>query len=618
MFQFDWASRGLWSQEPLKIDARDSISDESIRGAMLLHWQEHCVECALPLCYANCALYVPRKDRHCARFAYGIVRNRNLSGLLSCAADLRFRRWGKLEAILTGRYLPLFWIRLLDKVDWAVTPMVSALAYLFSGIDPKRRLNRGLSVVREYLVENLGKRGVAFEEVVIECYSFQKESCKLIVEMRKNRDTLYREALELAFGQNRFSLRIPLPPLFGRADKYRMMVYPDNDQELRVAFTWLDFVVRRGNQAADRALASSDAHAEPLANPAAKVKCVAWDLDNTLWRGTLIEDGEQNIRIRPEAEKLVRWLDERGIVQTIVSKNQHEDAMAVLTRCGLDEFFLYPAINWGPKSANLMQIADRLNINIDSFALIDDSPFERREVANALPMVRVYPDNVFAELRGLPEFDIPITEASRLRRKSYMTEMQREKVKEVFGADHIEFLRSCQLKMRLFRPSTQSEIERCLELIQRSSQLNLSSRRYNSEQFKALLARRDALCVAMACEDRFGDYGVVGFASIDRRGGDPVARDFVLSCRVAQKHVEHAFYGWLGNLLKQQGATMLMVELIKSARNGPLVRVFEEMPFTVVSSDGEAVSLSLDLNAGVSYDSVVAVDDSAFAAEKAS
>jgi FkbH-like protein len=584
---------------------------------MLLHWQEHCVECALPLCYTNCPLYVPRKDRHCARFVYGIVRNRNFSGLLSCAADLRFRRWGKLEAILTGRYLPLFWIRLLDKVDWVVTPIVSVLAYLLSGIDPKRRLNRGLSVFRERLLENLGKRGVAFEEVVIECYSFQRESCRLIVEMRKSRTTLYREALELAFGQNRFSLRIPLPPTFGRADKYRMMVYPDNDQELRVAFTWLDFVVRRRSQATNLSVTDGDVLAKSLANPAGKVKCVAWDLDNTLWQGTLIEDGQQNIRVRPEAEKLVRWLDERGIIQTVVSKNQHEEAMAVLARCGLDEFFLYPAINWGPKSANLMQIANRLNINIDTFALIDDSPFERREVANALPMVRVYSDNVLAKLGELPEFDVSITEASRLRRKSYLTEIQREKVKEVFGADHIEFLRSCQLKMRLFRPSTQSEIERCLELIQRSSQLNLSSRRYNSEQFAALLADHSALCVAMACEDKFGDYGIVGFASIDERGEQPVARDFVLSCRVAQKHVEHAFYGWLGNLLQRRGATKLIVELIKSARNGPLVRVFEEMPFTVVSSDGEAVSLSLDLNGGVNYDNVVIVDDSVFEAERA-
>ena len=582
---------------------------------MLLHWEEHCIECALPLCYSNCLLYVPRRDRKCARFIYGIVRNGSFCGLLPYGADLRFRRWGKLEAILTGRYLPVFWIRLLDKTDQVVTAMVNASAYLFSGIYPKRRLNGAYTLFRQLLLNKLGNRGIVFDEFVIECYSFQPETCRLIVEMRKNYDSIYREALDLSFGHNRFSLRIPLQPVFGGKDKYRMMVYPDQDKELRLVFTWLDFVVYRRNQDADGALIDNHAHAEGLVKPAAKVKCVAWDLDNTLWQGTLIEEGKQNIRIRPEAERLVRWLDQRGIIQTIVSKNHHEEAMAVLTQFGLDEYFLYPAINWGTKSANLLQIANRLNINIDTFALIDDSAFERSEVASALPMIRVYPDNMLAEVQGLPEFDVPITEASHLRRKSYQTEIQREMVKETFGANHIEFLRSCQLNLRLFRPRTKMEVERCLEMIQRSNQFNLSSRRYSADQFAVLLADRDALCVAMACADRFGDYGIVGFASIDMRGEHPVVHDFVLSCRVAQKHVEHAFYGWLGNRFRQRGATRLLVELIKSARNGPLVRVFEEMPFTVDGSDGEAVSLSLDLNKDVNFDNVVSLDDSAFDTE---
>ncbi len=615
MFQFDWAMRSVWSQEPVKIDALDSRLDESIRGAMLLHWQDHCIECAVPYCYTHCSLYAPRKDRKCARFTYGIVRNRDFRGLLSCGADLRFRRWGKLEAILTGRYFPLFGIRVLDKMDQAVTPMVSGLASLLSGINPKRRLNGALMLFRQFLLDHIGMRGVAFDEFVVECYSFEQDACRLIVEVRQRRDSLYREALDLAFGHNRFSLRIPLPRAFGRKDQYRMMVYPDKDKELRVAFTWLDFVVHDRNQARSGALADGAAQAEAPARPAEKVKCVAWDLDNTLWQGTLIEDGKQNIRIRPEAGELIRWLDERGILQTIVSKNHYEEAMEALKRSGLDEYFLYPAINWGTKSANLMQVANRLNINIDTFALIDDSAFERSEVANALPMVRVYADSVLAELRQLPEFDVPITEASRLRRNSYRAAMQREKVEEVFGADHLEFLRSCQLKLRLFRPSKQEEVERCLELIQRSNQFNLSSRRYNAVQFAALLADRNALCVAMACEDRFGDYGIVGFASIDRSGEFPIANDFVLSCRVAQKHVEHAFYGWLGNRFRQCGARRLLVKLIKTSRNGPLARVFEEMPFTAVGAEGDAVTLSVDLATNLSDDHLVAVDDSAFGSE---
>lgn len=602
----------MWSREALKIDARKSGLDHSICGAMLLHWQEHCTECAVPLCFTSCPLYEPRRDRQCARFVYGIVRNHDFQGLLPYGADLRFRRWGKLEARLTGRYMPAFWIRLLDKTDRAVTAMANVAARALNVIKAAHRFNSAFFLFRQYLLDKLGKRGVAFDDFILECYSFQQEPCRLIVEVRKNRNCFYREALDLSFGPNRFSLHIPLPLTIRTRDKYRMTVYPDKDEELRVVFTWLDFVVHGNNRAANISLPDRNALREPLAKPAAKVKCAAWDLDNTLWQGTLVEDGIENIRIRPEAEKMVRWLDERGILQTIVSKNSHEEAMTALEQFGLSEYFLYPAINWGAKSTNLQQIACRLNINIDTFALIDDSAFERQEVANALPMVRVYPDNKLTELRGLAEFDVPMTETGASRRKSYVIEIQREKIQEGFGANHIEFLRSCQLKLRLFRPNVQKEIDRCLELIQRSNQLNLSSRRYNTDQFAALLSDGEALSVAMACEDRFGDYGIVGFASIDTSGVNPVVRDFVLSCRVAQKHVEHAFYGWLGNRMKQQGSTRLVVELIKSARNGPLVSVFKEMPFIAVDAEGDSLSLCLDLDTGVLSDGVVTVDDSAF------
>ena len=609
MFQFDWGAPKLWSREPANLTPQPSAWANSVRGVMLLEWQEHCVECVPPLCYTTCPLYVQRRDRRCARLVYGIVRNPRFRGLLNCGADLKFRRWGKIEARLTGRYLPLLPLRLLDKADRLITATLSAVESIVRTLDPDCRILNSAAWRREKLLSRLGKQGVPFDTLAVECYSAQQAPTKLIVELRKNLASVFRTSLALNFGHNSFSLAVPLPTVFGPKDDYLLMIYPEGDEETRVIFTWLDFVALKP---AAPAIAAPASDTNALRPPAAKVKCVAWDLDNTLWKGILVEDGEQNLQLRPEAEQLIRALDERGIVQTIVSKNHHEDAVAVLRKHGLEEFFLYPAINWGPKSANLKQIADHLNINIDTFALIDDSPFERREVSSALPMVRVYTEDVLAEILGYPEFDVPVTEASRLRRKSYMTEMQREKAKEVFGADFLEFLRSCRLKLRVFQPRTATEIARCHELIQRSNQLNLSSRRYELGEFAALLADSNVLCVAMECEDKFGSYGIVGFASIRVQGDAPVATDFVLSCRVAQKHVEHAFYGWLASYLKQQGAATLLVNLVKTAKNAPLRRVFEEMPFTTIKTEGDTTLLAMDLGGELTRDSVVTVDDSAF------
>jgi len=619
MYQFDWASLKLWSREPAKIEPQPSPFAGSVQGAMLLQWHERCTECAVPLCYSVCPLYVQRGDKKCARFVYGIVRNRDFSGLLSCGADLRFRRWGKLEARPTGRYMSVGAIRNFDRADRLVTGLVNTASNLLSRISPRRRLNGALTLYRNKALDYLGKSGVRYDEFGIECYCFEQEPCRMVVELRKNLITVYRTALDLKFGHNTFSLPIPWPPLRGDEKDYLLMLYPDNDREIRVVFTWLDFMVRQ--KAARPALESKNGASSSSAaalKPAEKVKCVAWDLDNTLWSGILVEDGEQNLKLRPEAEKLIRWFDERGILQTVVSKNNHDEAMAVLKRLGLDGFFLYPAINWGQKSANLRQIADKLNIGIDTFALIDDSPFERKEVSTALPMVRVYAETGIDESATGAEFDVPITETSRSRRKSYVVEMQREQAQEVFGADYLDFLRSCGLKLRLFVPSTAEEIARCLELIQRSNQLNLSGRRYTFPEFEALLADPSVFSVAMECEDKFGSYGVVGFASVDLKGDDPLTNNFVMSCRVARKHVEHAFYAWLGVTMRhQQGARRLLVELIRTAKNGPLAKVFEEMPFNTVRTEGDTTLLAMDLSGEVILEGIVALDDSAISGDRA-
>ena len=608
MFQFDWASYRQWSRETEACASQDSPLAPSIAGVMALQWQEHCIECAPPLCYEHCPLYVQRQDRKCARLVYGMIPNPRFRGLLPYGADLRFRRWGKIEARLTGRCLPVASLRNLDRADRALTWILRKTEALLSRIDPQRRLQSAAAWRKARLLQSLGRPGTRFHELLVECYGVDTMPVRLALELRKNLVSAFRASLEVRHGYNHFSVSIPLPANLNHEDEYLLMLYPENDAEPRIVFTILDFVVRNNPPAAAAASQGTSESAADSVQPALKVKCVAWDLDNTLWKGILAEDDIDSLQMRPEAQRLVRQLDERGILQTIVSKNHHDDAIQALKRFGLEEFFLYPAINWGPKSANLRQIAGRLNINIDTFALIDDSIFERSEVQAALPMVRVFAETALHELPDLPEFDVPITETSRQRRKSYLTEMQRERAEEVFGDGHLEFLRSCALRLRLFRPATEVEIARCHELIQRSNQLNLSSRRYERAELEEMLQDEGMFCLALECQDRFGGYGIAGFASVDMRSESPVARDFVLSCRVAQKHVEHAFYGWLGSYLKRQGAGTLLVRLIETSRNRPLRRVFEELPFTTVRTDGPVVLLAMDLTGPVHADTIVAVD----------
>ncbi len=114
-----------------------------------------------------------------------------------------------------------------------------------------------------------------------------------------------------------------------------------------------------------------------------KIKCVVWDLDNTLWDGTLLEDGE--VTLRPAVAGHIRRLDRMGVLNSVASKNDHDTAMARLAALGLADLFLYPQVNWNAKSASIERIAGKLNLGLDAFAFVDDQEFERAEVAAALP-----------------------------------------------------------------------------------------------------------------------------------------------------------------------------------------------------------------------------------------
>src|SRR5581483_5052110 len=115
------------------------------------------------------------------------------------------------------------------------------------------------------------------------------------------------------------------------------------------------------------------------------MKCVVWDLDNTLWNGTLLEDGQ--VTLREEIVHTIKLLDARGILHSIASKNSYEAAMAMLQQLGVSEYFLYPQINWNSKASSIREIAKAINIGLDTIAFVDDQAFERAEVAFQIPEV---------------------------------------------------------------------------------------------------------------------------------------------------------------------------------------------------------------------------------------
>lgn len=612
MYQIDWANKDIWDKESKIPNGYKSRLDRSeVEHALLLLWSEHCMECSPPSCYGACPVYVPRSDKKCLKFSYGIYPNTGFKGLFDFGADIRFKKWGKLETKLYRKTVSVDRHLSLHRGNKVIAGAVNFFSDILQPLSPKRRLNGAFTYFREKFLEEIlpGKftqASGAPDEFVLEAFSAEKEPCRLILEYVEE-EIKFRHAFDLSPGMNFYTIPAKKFRIDFSSPNGLIRIYPDRDAQVRVIFVWLDFVkYKKGHEA--KGHGESKDIAAAAVSPASKVKCVIWDLDNTLWRGILAEDTANNLRIRPEAMELIKKLDEKGIIQSIASKNNFDDAWAVIEKLQLQDYFLYPAIHWGPKSGSLKEIAEKLNVNVDTFAFIDDSPFERAEVQSVLPQVRVYSDEQISELLGYPEFNVPVTEMSRMRRASYLADIQRNRIKDSFSGDYDRFLLSCGMKLSLFIPTEKKDIERCLELIQRSNQLNLSGRRYTSDEFDLLLLRAGTLNIALHCSDKFGDYGIVGFASVEATDKNFIVRDFVLSCRVAQKRVEHAFFTWLAARARSCGKASLQANLIRTERNKPLSLVFDDMSFSAIKSVGNNVLLELPADAVLDAKQVVSLD----------
>jgi FkbH-like protein len=138
-----------------------------------------------------------------------------------------------------------------------------------------------------------------------------------------------------------------------------------------------------------------------------KVKCVVWDLDNTVWEGILSED--RDVKLKSGIKDILRILDERGILQSVASKNEYDDAIKKLQEFGIDEYFLYPQISWNSKAESVRAVAEAINIGIDTLAFVDDQITEREEVGFSYPEVLLIDALKYMEIPQMEELTPPTT-----------------------------------------------------------------------------------------------------------------------------------------------------------------------------------------------------------------
>jgi FkbH-like protein len=295
-----------------------------------------------------------------------------------------------------------------------------------------------------------------------------------------------------------------------------------------------------------------------------KVKVVVWDLDQTLWDGILLEHGAN--ALRPGVREALQLLDERGILQSIASRNDPDLALRRLRELGVEEYFLYPQIHWGTKSESLQRIARDINVGLDTLAFLDDQPFEREEVGFALPQVLTFDPEDLSTVLQTPEF-LPrfITDDSRQRRQMYQADAARKHTEEHFEGPQEAFLQTLGMRLTVHRARAE-DLRRAEELTLRTNQLNTTGYTYSYDELDAFRRSDDHILLIAGLEDRFGTYGKIGLVLIDKQADAWMIRLLLMSCRVMSRGVGGVLINYLRNEARRAGVRLL-AEMIVNERN---------------------------------------------------
>lgn len=331
-------------------------------------------------------------------------------------------------------------------------------------------------------------------------------------------------------------------------------------------------------------------------------KCVVLDLDNTMWGGIIGDDGVEGIQIGPYGDgepfhrfqQYIRELRRRGIILAVCSKNEHAAAIKpfeehpemVIRR---DDIAVFVA-NWETKVDNIKRIKETLNIGFDSMVFLDDNPFERNIVRQYLPEVIVpeLPEEPSDYVRAISELNLfetaSFTDEDRQRNDQYREEAERKGLAESF-TNVEDYLKSLDMQAKVARFDS-FHLPRIAQLIQRSNQFNLTTRRQGLAECEALMnAGSEVLPLYVKLADKFGDYGLISVV-VGRFEPDHLQLDtWLMSCRVLTRGVEEHVMNRMVAEAKARGLGLVVGEYIPTAKNAMVKEFYSRFGFRKTKED---------------------------------
>jgi FkbH-like protein len=331
------------------------------------------------------------------------------------------------------------------------------------------------------------------------------------------------------------------------------------------------------------------------------------DLDNTMWGGIVGDDGIERLVLgsgsplgeaHAALQRMALSLKQRGIILCVSSKNDETIA--------LDAFRNHPEmilkeddivafrVNWEDKAANIKAIADAIDLGLDSFVFLDDNPAERKRVRDALPSVAVPelpedPSDWLMVIQAAGYFEqTSFSREDQLRAGFYKANALRAAQMERIG-NHDDYLRSLGMRLSI-APFDGPGCKRIAQLISKSNQFNLTTRRYSDAEITALQSDPDAITVQARLEDIFGDNGMISTVICRRDGQRCDVDSWIMSCRVLGHRVEEAILGHLVAQVRLLGLTEIIGRYIPTARNELVRDHYSRLGFAQIAAEnGETV-----------------------------
>ncbi len=340
-------------------------------------------------------------------------------------------------------------------------------------------------------------------------------------------------------------------------------------------------------------------------------KCLVLDLDNTIWGGVIGDDGLAGIELGQGStmgeafaafQDYARELSRRGVILAVCSKNDEANALEafekhpemVLRRGDIASF----VANWSDKPSNIKAIAAELNIGLDSLVFVDDNPFERALVRQELPMVAVPevgddPVDFPRMLADAGYFEsLAITEEDRERGGQYQGNRLREALRSS-TTDLPSYLRGLEMRL-VWRRFDAIGLSRTVQLINKTNQFNLTTRRYTEAEVQAVMEDDRAFGLQLRLTDRFGDNGIISIIIGKMQPDDELLIDtWLMSCRVLGRQVEPTTLNLIAEQAKALGARRLVGEYIPTKKNAMVKDHYAKLGFLVTETDETGASRAM-------------------------